>query len=195
MKFFLATKNKDKMTEFRRILSPLGIEVVGEGDLGTDLPDVEETGTTFAENAFIKAQAACDALGIPAIADDSGICVDALGGAPGVYSARYAGEHGNNELNNQKLLHELQGVADEQRGAHYMCAICCCFPDGRRLTTEGKCFGKIGYAPQGSGGFGYDPLFWCGDKTVAEMTAEEKDAISHRGKALRDFARQIEQYL
>lgn len=195
MKFYIATKNAHKIAEFDRIHSPLGIELISENDLPKPLPDVDETGTTFAENAYQKASAACKLLGMPCIADDSGICVDALGGAPGVYSARYAGEHGNNEMNNQKLLRQMENVPDENRGAHFACAVCCCFPDGRVLTAEGKCYGSIARAPRGTNGFGYDPLFLYGDVTTAEMTDEQKDEISHRGRALRDFVEQISKYI
>ncbi len=188
MQYIMATHNKDKIVEMTRILQPLGIEAVTDRDLGIELPEVDETGTTFAENAYLKAASACAFTGLPAIADDSGIVVDALGGAPGVYSARYGGEGLDDKGRNRLLLSELEGVPDEKRTAHYACAICCVFPDGREpITAEGEMHGVIAHGESGDGGFGYDPLFRIGDKTVAEMTAEEKDRISHRGNALRVF--------
>ncbi len=188
MRYILATHNQDKIIEMTRILQPLGIEAVIDRDLGIALPEVEETGTTFAENAYLKAASACAATGLPAIADDSGIVVDALNGAPGVYSARYGGEGLDDRGRNKLLLSELEGVPTAQRTAHYACAICCVFPDGRApITAEGTMDGVIDTFEHGNGGFGYDPLFLVGEKTVAELTAEEKDEISHRGNALRAF--------
>ena len=197
MDFVLASKNKKKLVEMRRILSPLGINVISEADSGVTFPEVEENGTTFEENATIKARSACEACNMPAIADDSGICVDALGGAPGIYSARYAGEGHNDDDNNEKLLAELVNVPESERTAYYVCAICCCFPDGRSFTVRGECHGRIGYEYKGEGGFGYDPLFLVGDGdlTFGELTDEQKDELSHRGKALRDFAEIIKEYI
>ena len=191
MRYIMATHNKDKIVEMSRILEPLGIEAVTDRDLGVELPEVEENGTTFAENAYLKAASACAFTGLPAIADDSGIVVDALNGAPGVYSARYGGEGLDDKGRNRLLLSELDGVPHEKRTAHYACAICCVFPDGRTITAEGEMHGVITTAERGEGGFGYDPLFAIGEKTVAEMTAEEKDAISHRGNALRAFREKL----
>lgn len=185
MKILIATHNKHKLTEMARILSPMGYEVVTDTDIGIVLTDVEETGTTFMENARIKAESGCKESGLICIADDSGLCVDALGGEPGVYSARYSGVHGDDEGNIVKLLENLDGVADEKRTAYFACAICVSFPDGKEITAEGKCHGKIGYEKKGENGFGYDPVFMVGDKSLAEMTADEKDAISHRGNALK----------
>ncbi len=190
MKFVIATGNEGKVREFKRILEPMGFEAVSMKELGLAL-EVEETGKTFAENARLKAGAACQAAGLPAIADDSGLCVDALGGAPGVYSARYSGL-GDDE-NNQKLLRELAEVPDGERTARYVCAICCCFPDGTFLTAEESCEGKIGYALSGSQGFGYDPLFYVGGRSFGQYSGEEKDAISHRGKALRLFCERLKE--
>ena len=184
MKIIIATHNKHKLAEMARILEPIGYEVVTDRDIGIELSDVEENGTTFLENARIKAEAGCRESGLICIADDSGLCVDALGGEPGVYSARYSGEHGNDAANNAKLLMKLENVADEKRTARFVCAICVSFPDGSEITAEGKCEGKIGYEHRGSNGFGYDPLFMVGEKSFAELSAEEKDAISHRGNAL-----------
>lgn len=195
MQFLIATHNKKKQAEMQRILGPLGIEVLTADMAGLALTDVEETGETFRENAFLKAHSGCEESGLPCIADDSGLCVDALGGAPGVYSARFAGDHGNDEANMQKLLLELHNVPDEQRTAAFVSAICVCFPDGRKLEVEGRCQGKIGYEKRGDGGFGYDPLFMVGERSFAELTAAEKDAISHRGDGLRKLATALPAYL
>ncbi len=187
MKIIIATHNKHKLQEMSRILSPMGYEVVTDTDLGIELTDAEENGETFLDNARIKAESGCKESGLPCIADDSGLCVDALDGAPGVFSARYSGVHGDDEGNNRKLLAELEGIPTEKRTAHFACAICVSFPDGSEITATGKCEGYIGYEKKGSNGFGYDPLFMVGDRSLAEMTAEEKDAISHRGNALKEL--------
>ena len=187
MKIIIATHNKHKLQEMSRILSPMGYEVVTDRDLGIELTDAEENGETFLDNARIKAESGCRESGLPCIADDSGLCVDALDGAPGVFSARYSGVHGDDDGNNKKLLSELDGVPTEKRTAHFACAICVSFPDGSEVTATGKCEGYIGYKKKGTNGFGYDPLFMVGDRSLAEMTAEEKDAISHRGNALKEL--------
>lgn len=191
MKYLLATHNKKKCAEMQRILSPLGIEVYTSEMLGIEISDAEETGTTFAENAKIKAVSGCEESGYPCIADDSGLCVDALNGEPGVYSARYSGGHGDDEANNDLLLKNLENVPDDKRTAHYACAICVAYPDGKILEFEGRCEGKIGFERIGTGGFGYDPLFMVGDRSLAQFTAEEKDAVSHRGKALRFLTEEL----
>ncbi len=186
MKFIIATNNKKKLVEMERILKPLGIEAVSAKDAGVVLDEVDETGTTFGENAFLKANAAYIKTGMPAVADDSGICVDALGGRPGIFSARYSPEDCvTDEDRTAKILEVLQGVPDEKRGAHYTCAICCILPDGSKIEIEETCEGKIGYEFIGDGGFGYDPIFYFGDKTFAQISGEDKDKVSHRGKALR----------
>ncbi|MBQ3300505.1 MAG: RdgB/HAM1 family non-canonical purine NTP pyrophosphatase [Ruminococcus sp.] len=186
MKFIIATNNKKKLVEMERILKPLGIEAVSAKDAGVVLDEVDETGTTFGENAFLKANAAYVKTGMPAVADDSGICVDALGGRPGIFSARYSPEDCvTDEDRTAKILEELQGVPDDKRGAHYTCAICCILPDGSKIEIEETCEGKIGYEFIGDGGFGYDPIFYFGDKTFAQISGEDKDKVSHRGKALR----------
>lgn len=185
MDFILATNNMKKLAEMQRILSPLGINVVTAKMLGITLEEVEEDGDTFEANAKIKALAACKATNMPAIADDSGLCVDYLDGAPGVFSARFSGGHGNDELNNDLLLQKLEGVPMEKRTAYYVCAICCVFPDGREFTVRGECHGHIGFERDGNEGFGYDPLFLVNGKAFGRYTAEEKDKISHRGNALR----------
>lgn len=192
MDYIIASHNVKKRDELDRILNPLGIRVLFAEEAGVELTDAEETGTTFEENAFIKAESGCRESGMPCVADDSGLTVDYLDGAPGVYSARYSGVHGDDEANNQKLLKALEGVPDEKRGAAFVSAICCVFPDGRKITVRGECRGRIGYEPKGDGGFGYDPLFlpieYNGELTMAQLTAEQKDAISHRGKASRALA-------
>ena len=159
MDFILATNNMKKLAEMQRILSPLGINVVTAKMLGVTLEDVEEDGETFEDNAKLKARAACKEMNMPAIADDSGLCVDYLNGAPGIFSARFAGEHGNDEKNNDLLLEKLDGVPLEKRTAHYVCAICCTFPDGREIVVRGECSGVIGFERDGNEGFGYAPLF------------------------------------
>lgn len=189
MLFVIASNNEKKVEELSRILKPLGITAKTAAQLGTSLEDVEETGETFKENAEIKAKAACKKTGYPAIADDSGLMVDALGGRPGVYSARYAGENATDEQKINKLLDELHNSGKTDRTAHFECVICCYFPNGEELFAFGKCDGSIGYAPRGNDGFGYDPIFFIGgNKTFAELTDTQKDAVSHRGRALRELA-------
>lgn len=195
MKLLIATHNNKKKTELQRILSPLGIEVVIAEDIGCELRDVEETGTTFEENARIKAVAGCEDNGIACIADDSGLCVDYLNGEPGVYSARYSGVHGDDEANIDKLLNKLDGVERKDRTARFVCAACCSFPDGRIITVRGECEGEILTERHGSGGFGYDPVFMSGGKSFGEITAEEKDAMSHRGKALRLMSEELKKII
>ena len=195
MRFLLATHNLKKQAEMQRILSPLGIEVLTADIAGVTLTDVEETGETFRENAYLKAHTGCLESGLPCIADDSGLCVDALGGAPGVYSARYAGEHGNDEANIMKLLDALRDTPDEKRTAAFVCSVCVCFPDGRLLELEGRCEGKIGYEKCGNNGFGYDPVFLVDGRSFATFTADEKDAVSHRGNALRKLCDALPAYL
>lgn len=195
MDFILATNNMKKLAEMQRILSPLGIHVVTAKMLGITLEEVEEDGDTFEANARIKALAACKAVNMPAIADDSGLCVDYLDGAPGIFSARFAGDHGNDELNNDLLLEKLEGVPMEQRTAYYVCAICCIFPDGREITVRGECNGYIGFERDGSEGFGYDPLFLVDGKAFGRYTADEKDKISHRGNALRLLTKELEKMI
>ena len=194
MRFVLATHNPGKLREMGEILRDFGIEVVSPRDLGITV-DVEETGTTFAENAMLKAKAICKEANLPAIADDSGLCVDALNGAPGVYSARYGGEGLDDKGRYMLLLSSLRGAPT--RAAHFACAVACAFPNGDTLTAEGRCDGSIAYAPLGEGGFGYDPVFLLPGtgKTFGQLTQEEKSAVSHRGRALKDFAGKLEAYL
>ncbi len=194
MKFIIATNNPKKLKELERILNPLGINAVSAKEAGVMLDEVEETGVTFAENAFLKANAAFQKTGIPSVADDSGISVDALNGRPGVYSARYAGENATDEQRYNKLLNEMKDVPDKLRTAHFTSAICCILPDGHKIEVEGICEGMISTEPYGNGGFGYDPVFTVNGKSYAELTAEEKDAISHRGQALRKLRTELKKY-
>ena len=194
MKYVLATHNPGKLKEMGAILAQFGVEVVSPKDLGLTV-DVEETGATFAENAMLKAKAICAAAKLPAIADDSGLCVDALNGGPGVYSARYGGEGLDDKGRYMLLLNNMRGQTT--RAAHFACAIACAFPNGDTLTAEGRCDGTIAFAPMGEGGFGYDPVFFVPEKakTFGQLTAEEKSAISHRGRALESFVGKLETYL
>lgn len=191
-KLVIATRNQGKITEFGRILDALSngdIELVGI-DQFPDLVDVEETGTTFQENALLKARYTATMTGLPAISDDSGLCVDALNGAPGIFSARWAGIHGNDKANLEKVLDELRGVPDGKRGAHFICAAALVMPDGRAEVAEGFFHGTILRAAIGDHGFGYDPIFAPLGMSIssAQMSAAEKDAVSHRGKSLRAIA-------
>lgn len=195
MKFFIASKNKNKIAEFLRILEPMNIEVVSEADLEVPLTEVEETGTTFEENAYLKAASAMKETGLPSIADDSGLCVDYLNGAPGIYSARFAGEPTDNKKNNEKLLGLLKDVPLENRGAHFTSSIVCVFPNGDKILAEGKCEGHIAFDYKGTNGFGYDPLFVSQLGSFGEISGSEKDLISHRGVALREFANKLSIYL
>lgn len=193
-KFLLATHNPAKLEEMREILSELGLEVVSPEEAGICV-DVEETGETFAENAMLKARALCEASGLPSIGDDSGLCVDALNGGPGIYSARYGGEQLTDEQRNKLLLESVKGQGN--RDAHFTCSIACAFPNGDTITAEERCDGVISYIPLGSDGFGYDPVFNYPPKlkTFAQMAPEEKAEVSHRGKALRAFAEKLGAYL
>ena len=194
MKLVLASKNEKKMREMNEILSGMGVEVCLQADVGVDV-DVEETGTTFEENSMLKAKAVMEASGLPAIADDSGLCVDALNGAPGVYSARYGGE-GLDDTGRYRLLlaNMPKGAA---RTAKFVSVITCCFPNGDVLTARGECPGTVAFAPMGEGGFGYDPVFFLPKlkKTFAQLSPEEKNTISHRGRALEAFQAKLEEYL
>lgn len=193
MKIFVATKNAKKLVELSRILTPLGFEVLSEKDLDKPLEEIEETGTTFEENAILKAKAGLEETGLISVADDSGICVDYLNGAPGIFSARYSG--GNDDDNNKKILKELEGVPLENRTAYYVAAIACVFPDGRQFTVRGECHGHIAFEESGGCGFGYDPLFISEKGCFGHLSAEEKDSISHRGKALKLFKEELKKYI
>lgn len=194
MRLLAATGNRHKLEEFRRILGPLGIEVVAPADVGAGL-EVEETGATFAENARLKALALYRRTRIPAVADDSGLCVDALGGRPGVHSARYMGEDTPYAEKMGGLLREMLGVPERERTARFVAAICCALDGGALIECEGVCEGVIGHRPGGDGGFGFDPIFYVGGRSFAELPPGEKDALSHRGKALRRFAAQLKNAL
>ena len=194
MDFILATKNPNKLKEMQRILMPLGISVKCESDFDFPFDEVEENGATFEENALLKARSAAVQSGLPAIADDSGLCVDALDGEPGVYSARYSDE-GTDECNNKKLLSKLNDVKDDKRTARFVCSVCCYFSEDNYFFVNGKCEGKIAREGHGDGGFGYDPLFIVGDLSFAEMTAEQKDKCSHRGEAMRLLCDKLKEVL
>lgn len=203
-----ASNNAGKLKELRRILERMGHEVKSLRELGIEL-DPEETGTTFAENARIKAEAFCKASGLPTVADDSGLCVDALHGAPGVYSARYAGHHGDDAANNAKLLHEMRQVPAENRTARFVSAVCFILPNGRELLVEGECPGTVAFSETGTNGFGYDPLFVpdrvglpdgstvenTARRSYAELADGEKDAISHRGRAMEKLEAELPAFL
>ena len=194
MKLVLASKNKKKLAEMNDILSHLGVEVCSEAEAGVDV-EVEETGTTFEENSLLKARAVMEASGLPAIADDSGLCVDALNGAPGVYSARYGGPGLDDPGRVRLLLENMRGQMP--RTCRFVSVITCCFPNGDVLSARGECEGTVAFTPIGEGGFGYDPVFFVPSlkKTFAQLTAEEKNAISHRGKALEAFQVKLREYL
>ncbi len=195
MKFILATKNPKKLKELQRILVPLGHEVISECELEKPLEEVVEDADSFEGNALLKARSAMRLTGLAAVADDSGLCVDYLDGAPGVYSARYAGEEQDDEKNNAKLLAALAGLPVEKRTARFVSAVAVVFPDGREFTVRGTCEGYIGFEKQGENGFGYDPLFMGEKGCFGLLSSEEKDAISHRGKALRLMAKELEKYI
>jgi XTP/dITP diphosphohydrolase len=187
-RLILATRNTGKITELRAILTEAGLphDLVGT-DAFPDAPDVRETGVTFAENALLKAHTLARATGLPAVADDSGLCVDVLGGAPGIFSARWAGRHGDDKANLDLLLAQLADIADLHRAAHFACAAALALPDGTERVVEGRLRGTLRHAPTGTNGFGYDPILQPDGetRTCAELSPEEKNAISHRGKAFR----------
>ena len=187
-RLILATRNAGKITELRAILADAGLthDLVG-ADAHPDIPDVKETGVTFAENALLKAHALARATGHPAVADDSGLCVDVLGGAPGIFSARWSGTHGDDRANLDLLLAQLSDIAPAHRTAHFACAAALALPDGTQHVVEGQLRGTLRTTPSGTGGFGYDPILQpSGEtRTCAELTPSEKNAISHRGKAFR----------
>ena len=208
-KVILASRNKGKLKEIQAILEKFGMETISRDDAGIPEFEVEETGTTFEENSLLKAQAILDEAHTITIAEDSGLEVDALEGAPGVYSARFAGENCTFEDNNRKLLKELEGVPEEKRGAAFVSVITMLFPDGRKLVARGECRGTILTELHGTEGFGYDPLFIpdeCGvgktgkrpnteGRSYAQLTPDEKDAISHRGNALAEMEKKLPDFL
>lgn len=194
----LATRNAHKITELQSILSDAGLELELVGaDQYPDIPDVKETGVTFAENALLKAHTLAKATGLPAVADDSGLCVDVLGGAPGIFSARWAGQHGADQANLELLLAQLADIDTDHRGAYFACAAALALPDGTERVVEGQLRGTLRYSPAGDGGFGYDPILQPDGeiRTCAELSAAEKNAISHRGKAFRALAPVVRELL
>lgn len=196
MKLLAATGNPHKLEELRRILAHLGVEVISPEEAGV-VSDAEETGETFAENARIKALDLYRKSGLPTVADDSGFCVDALNGAPGVYSARYGGEDTDYPTKFALLYEELESVPGEKRTASFVSAICCVLDENTLLECEGVCPGVVADAPRGNSGFGYDPIFLVPEKgkTFAELSDDEKDEISHRGRALQAFAVMLDNYM
>ncbi|MGA5820662.1 RdgB/HAM1 family non-canonical purine NTP pyrophosphatase [Kitasatospora sp. NPDC094028] len=197
-RLILATRNQHKVAELRAILTGAGLDVELVGaDAYPEIPDVPETGVTFAENALLKAHALARATGLPAVADDSGLCVDVLNGAPGIFSARWAGKHGDDRANLELLLAQLSDIAEPHRGAHFFCAAALALPDGTERVVEGRLLGTLRTAPAGAGGFGYDPILQpLGEtRTCAELTADEKNAISHRGQAFRALAPVVKELL
>jgi XTP/dITP diphosphohydrolase len=185
MKLIIASNNAGKVREYKQLLEPLGYEAVSQSEAGINI-EVEETGTTFAENSALKARAIFEIAHCAVLADDSGLVVDALGGEPGVYSARYGGLKTDAERS-ALLLSKLRGVEAENRGAHFACTIHFIKESGEEITAEGIVNGKIGFEPLGENGFGYDPIFMYGDKSFAQLSGEEKNVISHRGNALRQL--------
>lgn len=195
MKLILASNNMNKLREFRELVAGMDIELIGQREAGCDF-EVDETGTTFEENAYLKASAVTAATGCAAVADDSGLMVDALGGEPGVYSARYGPGHDATDAERYGYL--LLKLGDEKnRAARFVCCICCTLPDGTVLRSRGECEGEILSAPRGTNGFGYDPVFrpLGQQRGMAELTPEEKNAISHRGKALREFIKILKEHM
>ena len=193
MKVILASKNPHKLTELSVILSQHGFEIALESEYGLDI-DVDETGTTFEENSLLKAEAVMKASGLPVLADDSGLIVDALDGAPGVYSARYGHKSSDGERT-AFLLENMKDVPDEKRTAKFVCVITCLWPDGRKIVARGECPGVITHEVHGENGFGYDPVFYLPElgMTYAELPSEQKNAISHRARALQEFCRKYQQ--
>jgi XTP/dITP diphosphohydrolase len=197
-RLILATRNAHKVRELEAILSTAGLDLALVGaDAYPEVPDVKETGTTFAENALLKARTLAKATGVPAVADDSGLCVDVLGGAPGIFSARWSGRHGDDKANLDLLLAQLSDIDDAHRAAHFACAAALALPDGTERVVEGRLPGTLRREPAGTGGFGYDPILQPDGetRTCAELTPDEKNAISHRGQAFRALAPVIRELL
>ncbi|MDR2753701.1 MAG: RdgB/HAM1 family non-canonical purine NTP pyrophosphatase [Oscillospiraceae bacterium] len=192
MKIVIATHNTKKRRELEQILAPLNFTVIN-----FELSEVQETGATFEENAKLKAENGCRESGHPCIGDDSGLCVDALDGAPGIYSARFAGEH-DDDANTKKLLKSMKDKPKNQRTARYVCAICMVFPDERSVIVRGECEGRIAFAPVGEGGFGYDPVFLpdaAPGFTMAQLHSDKKHMLSHRGDALQKLAERLKEFV
>ena len=194
MVFAVATNNQKKLKEIQRILDSFGITAKTLKELDINI-EIEENGTTFEENAVIKAKAIAEICALPTISDDSGLEVDALNGAPGVYTARFAGEHATDDENIDKLLAEMEGVEKEKRTARFVSAVCLYMPDGRNTVCRGTCEGWIGWERIGDGGFGYDPVFMVDETSYSQMSPEAKDAISHRGSALRQLKEKISEFI
>ena len=194
MVFAVATNNQKKLKEIQRILDSFGITAKTLKELDINI-EIEENGTTFEENAVIKAKAIAEICNLPTISDDSGLEVDALNGAPGVYTARFAGEHATDDENIDKLLAEMEGVEKEKRTARFVSAVCLYMPDGRNTVCRGTCEGWIGHERIGDGGFGYDPVFMVDETSYSQMSPEAKDAISHRGSALRQLKEKISEFI
>lgn len=195
MDFLIATHNMGKRDELQRILRPLGIQVLVAEEAGVTLSEPEENGATFEENAMIKAMAALHDSGMPCIADDSGLVVDALDGRPGIYTARYGGEQTDYPEKIRMLTEEMRDVPSEKRTARFVSVVACAFPDGRTLTVRGECEGMIGYEPYGNGGFGFDPIFYYSGVSFAALSPAEKDAVSHRGNSLRRLVAVLPEYI
>lgn len=192
-KTIFASNNKGKIRELKDILSSLGIEVVSQREAGFDI-EADETGTTFAENSAIKAKAIYELAKIPVLADDSGLCVDALDGQPGVYSHRFAGENATDKEKCRYILEKLENISDEKRTARFICDMCFIDENGREYHAEGRCEGKIGREEKGNNGFGYDPIFVVGNRTLAELEEAEKNQISHRAEALKKMKEILKQF-
>ncbi len=192
---FMSTKNIHKVKEFKRILEPLGINIITEADLGRDLPEVVEDGETLGDNSLLKARSGCKETGMITVADDTGLFVEALGGAPGIFAARYAGERCTPADNRKKMLEALKDIPYEKRNAYFECTIACVFPDGREIAVAGRCDGKISTDEQGDLSFGYDAIFECEKGRFSVISGEDKDEVSHRGRALRLFAEEIKKYI
>lgn len=194
MKMIVASKNKGKLKEIQQIFNDLPYEIFSMEDVGIT-EEIEENGSTFDENALIKARRVCQLAGMPALADDSGLEVDYLGGAPGIYSARYAGEGASDADKNAKLLTAMEGVPETKRGARFRCSIAVVFPDGREIVSNGILEGKLTKQPKGDKGFGYDPLLYIPEFecTVAELSSDIKNKISHRGRALKEMFRKLKE--
>ena len=192
MKLIIASNNAHKLVEIRAILGDSFEEILSMREAGIEHETVED-GSTFMENALKKAREVAELSGCCALADDSGLCVDALGGAPGIYSARFSGVHGDDKANNRKLLADLEAVPDEERGAHFTCAIVLARPDGTEVSAEGYFYGVIAHGESGANGFGYDPLFYLPERgcTTAQISSEEKNAISHRANALHALLKKL----
>jgi XTP/dITP diphosphohydrolase len=189
MKLIIASNNKGKIREYKQLLEPFGYDVVSQSEAGINI-EVEETGTTFAENSALKAQAIYDLTKSAVLADDSGLVVDALGGEPGVYSARYGGC--DNDADRVALiLDKMKNIGQEDRTAHFVCTICFIKENGEHIAVEGRVYGKIGYEPLGENGFGYDPIFMYEGKSFAQLSAEDKNRVSHRANALKALTEKL----